>query len=146
MLRLVPEQTAQWQFVGSVTAADLARHRTADALMAWGYDHFRADAVVVVSELVTNAVIHAQSATQLLLRCDGATLWIGVRDEGPGRPTLREWRHDDQGGLGLRLVDSISESWHVEHDDGGKTVWCRLVQRSPDSTHSLLGTERSVRG
>lgn len=119
--------TADWEFPAGFAAAELARHRTADALAAWGFDHFLADAILVVSELVTNAVMHAESPAAVRLRCDAATLWIGVSDDRPGVLAIREWHRDDKGGLGLRLVEALAQEWHVEPNDHGKTVWCQLV-------------------
>ena len=120
------ERKANWDFPADLSAPERARHHTADALMAWGVDHFSADAVLIVSELVTNAVSHAHSPTRLELRCDGSTLWIGVHDEDSGAPEVQEWHQDASGGLGLKVVGATARRWYFELDESGKTVWCEL--------------------
>lgn len=139
-MRSVSAQTANWEFPGGISAAELARHRTADALMSWGFDQFRADAILAVSELVTNAILHGGSCLRLSLHCDGSRLWIGVGDGGDGVPAIREWNRDGTGGLGLRLIEAIAEQWYVEATDSGKTVWCALVSGPADelSGHHLV--------
>jgi anti-sigma regulatory factor (Ser/Thr protein kinase) len=122
----VTHDQAKWGFPADLSAPERARHYTADALMAWGADHFVAEAVLIVSELVTNAVRHAESRSWLELRCDSVLLWIGVHDAGSSEPELVEWLRYSSGGMGLRLVDAIALRWFVEADELGKTVWCLL--------------------
>lgn len=99
-----------------------------------------ADAALVVSELVTNAVAHAQSASRLELRYDGSTLRIGLHDTGEGTPEVREWHQDDSGGLGLRVVEVIAPHWYVEPDTSGKTIWCEL----PADLDQMLSQRRPL--
>jgi anti-anti-sigma regulatory factor len=81
--------------------------------------------LVVVSELVTNAVVHAPG-TDLWLRIElrGDRLWVKVRDGMPRLLTLRRRGDWLDGGRGLVLVDALSSSWGVGPDlTGGKVVW-----------------------
>jgi anti-sigma regulatory factor (Ser/Thr protein kinase) len=83
-------------------------------------------AQLAVSELVTNAVVHAGSSLTVRLRVDG---WVrlAVSDADPRPldppPTTEP---DREGGRGLRLVAHVSRRWGVERDPRGKTVWCEL--------------------
>ncbi len=116
---------ASWELGDELDAPRHARHLTADTLIAWGIDGFSDGAQLVVSELVTNALVHAQSCSRLMLRYNGESLWIGVRDDGVGDAVPR---HDPElGGWGLRVVDSQSDDWGTDrHHDGGKTIWSEM--------------------
>ncbi|MFF7387354.1 SpoIIE family protein phosphatase [Streptomyces scabiei] len=100
------------------------------------------DALVVVSELVTNAVVHAGTDVELFCRLgrdDPASAgWLlvevsdhhpsrAVRDEGAERPYLVERPYGAaEYGRGLRLVAALSEAWGITYRTGTKTVWARL--------------------
>ncbi|MFJ6636908.1 SpoIIE family protein phosphatase [Streptomyces sp. NPDC091376] len=91
------------------------------------------DALLMVSELVTNAVIHAGTAVDLCCRLEGSeiggdqTLVVEVSDRHPARPPL-PGEHDPSGvsGRGLQLVRSLAQSWGVSYEGGTKTVWFQL--------------------
>jgi anti-sigma regulatory factor (Ser/Thr protein kinase) len=105
------------------SAAARARHFVADTMRAWGCDDAIPDAELLVSELVTNAVLHARSATHLTIERDGATLRFSVCDSSPTRPRLRDYGPEAVTGRGLLLVDRIARRWGVEADGEGKCVW-----------------------
>jgi len=88
-----------------------------------------ADAQLVVSELATNAVIHAGTPFSVSVRCDGSAIRISVHDWSRTQPTVREVGPTAQSGRGLRLVDAVSRSWGVEPACEGKTVWAELPLR-----------------
>ncbi|WP_112470138.1 SpoIIE family protein phosphatase [Streptomyces triticisoli] len=90
------------------------------------------DAVIVVSELVTNAVVHAGTDVELTCRLEPETgaCVIEVCDHHPSR-TPRD--HGGEAayepaeyGRGLRLVEALSEAWGITYRTGAKTVWARL--------------------
>ncbi|MEU5717439.1 ATP-binding SpoIIE family protein phosphatase [Streptomyces sp. NPDC020403] len=98
-------------------------------------DRLADDAVTVANELVTNAVVHAGTTVELLLRLEEAAgrepaalvLEItdhhparSVRDGGAERPDPAEY------GRGLQLVATLAESWGITYRTGLKTVWARL--------------------
>ncbi|MET8057085.1 ATP-binding protein [Streptomyces microflavus] len=108
-----------------------ARQLTRARLETWkvGGDVYDA-AVLIVSELVTNAVVHTASTRVVCeLRCLGRRLRIAVQDQGhqPGGPRLRRCS-DDEHGRGLLLVDTMSSAWgsHDAGDDSGRIVWAEL--------------------
>ncbi|MGH3329268.1 MAG: ATP-binding protein [Streptomycetales bacterium] len=102
-----------------------ARALTCSQLRAWGLDHLTDCAVLLVSELVTNAVIHGGGPTLLRLTFD-ATLRVEVRDLSPAAPRLRYAGPDELGGRGLQLVDRLSQCWGWQPQGCGKLVWCEL--------------------
>jgi serine phosphatase RsbU (regulator of sigma subunit)/anti-sigma regulatory factor (Ser/Thr protein kinase) len=82
--------------------------------------------LLVVSELVTNAVSQGDGSVRVTLEADGASLLVEVFDSGHRLPSLTDAAPDDTGGRGLHLVDDVSETWGVREELHGKTVWARL--------------------
>jgi anti-sigma regulatory factor (Ser/Thr protein kinase) len=85
-------------------------------------------AQLLVSELVTNCVLHAHSVITLEVSCDEKHIAVAVADEGDGVPEVRDnVSEEDTHGRGLRLVEALAAEWGIQtHEDGGKTVWFRL--------------------
>jgi serine/threonine-protein kinase RsbW len=90
------------------------------------------DAVLICSELCTNAVRHSDSArdggrfTVRVEVCDGDYLWLQVEDEGgQWAPSLS----GDEGGRGLAIVAELADYWDVRGDDTARTVCARLDWR-----------------
>jgi anti-sigma regulatory factor (Ser/Thr protein kinase) len=84
------------------------------------------DARLVVSELATNAVIHAGTPFSVAVRCDGSAVRLSVHDRSSLQPVMRDGNPLAASGRGLRLVAMISQSWGVEYRPDGKTVWAEL--------------------
>ena len=112
-------------------AAAAARRLAGARLQEWrlAADTYDA-AILVVSELITNAVVHTASERVVCeLRCLGRRLRIAVQDQGhlPGGPRLSRTA-DDEHGRGLLLVDAMSSAWgsHDAGDASGRTVWAEL--------------------
>lgn len=112
-------------------SARVGRALTAQLLASLGAPPALLDAaVLVVSELVTNAVRHADGGeVLLLLEADATSVSVGVRDGAEEHPALVEAY--DGGGRGMLVVSAIAQRWHVEDVDGGKVVWAHL--RSADA-------------
>ncbi|ANP51294.1 hypothetical protein AVL59_18180 [Streptomyces griseochromogenes] len=113
-----------------------ARRVVRDLLTAWGVgESARDDAVLVTSELVTNALVHA-AGERIVCRVRRAAhrLRIEVEDQnrGPARPVPRCPGPDDQNGRGLFLVDALSADWGVTiaADRPARVVWAELTAAS----------------
>ena len=117
---------AQQSFPGEPRALSATRRFVATTLMSWDLHHYVDDASMVVSELATNAVIHAQSGYTVDLSSDGAALRVSVRDASPVGPVLRHPAPTTTSGRGLILVTSIASRWGTELVDDGKLVWAEL--------------------
>jgi phosphoserine phosphatase RsbU/P len=123
-LRLLPEARASGR-ARAFLARELADQPGGDAL---------ATAQLLVSELVTNAVVHAASAVEVHCERDDSGITVRVRDADTGPlvlsapATLAGASGSDlwEGGRGLLLVDQLSDAWGTEHQGGRKTVWFRL--------------------
>ncbi len=87
------------------------------------------DALLAVSELVTNAVRHAPGPCTLELSDDGLRLTIAVSDRGASVPSARPVDLDGGGGLGLHVLSAMAGGLRVEHRSGGKTVAVTLERR-----------------
>lgn len=85
------------------------------------------DAVLLVSELVGNAVRHGLPPIEIQVRCAGEdALEVRVRDGDDSKIEADIGNDDAEGGRGLALVDLLSETWGVDHEGDGKTVWFRV--------------------
>ncbi|MFF9349606.1 ATP-binding protein [Streptomyces sp. NPDC014734] len=116
------------------TARDFARQ----ALHAWGWlpassaDGRAAaeDVLLVVSELVTNACLHANGPEELRISCAAKVLRVEVVDAGAGQPAPRTpHRAGRPGGHGMFIVQRLCLDWGVLRTPGrpGKTVWAELA-------------------
>ncbi|MFD7406127.1 SpoIIE family protein phosphatase [Streptomyces sp. NPDC059866] len=105
-----------------------ARRFTRRTLRAWGVTE-EADAVqLVVSELVTNALVHTDGQVRLDLTLVNSRLRVAVADTSPRspvRPTSIGW--EATGGRGLLLVEAMSADWGTVPVSGGKQVWSEIT-------------------
>jgi anti-sigma regulatory factor (Ser/Thr protein kinase) len=81
------------------------------------------DAVLVLSELVTNAITHATGGCTLEVRHRDDLVRLEVRDRSPQAPVMRVVDASHVGGRGLYVVDAIAETWGWEPTAEGKRVW-----------------------
>ncbi|GGV49814.1 ATP-binding protein [Streptomyces griseoflavus] len=115
----------------------LARDFTRQALYEWGWlpaagaDQRAAaeDVLLVVSELVTNACLHAEGPDHLAIMCDRKVIRLEVTDRGTGQPAPRTPHQAGRpGGHGMFIVQRLCLDWGVVRtpDVPGKTVWAEL--------------------
>ena len=88
--------------------------------------HVLDDAVLLVSELVTNSVKHGGPPVIVAVECDGEALQVRVRDGSLTMPVPRTAGLNAEDGRGLALVDTLSSAWGVDHDGDGKHVWFKI--------------------
>lgn len=122
----------QMALPAAVEAAGLARRATRDALASWQVTHLEDTALLIVSELVTNVVLHAQSpAAFMMLRLETArsVLRIEVQDADPCWPEPRTPDSMDESGFGFVLVAALSDDWGIRETPSGKAVWVELDTR-----------------
>lgn len=95
---------------------------------AWGCAPVADDAMLVATELVTNAIVHADTDCELRARRAGGVLRLEVLDGGSGTPDPRATTDDDESGRGLLLVSALCAAWGVDAQaGGGKVVWAELL-------------------
>jgi anti-sigma regulatory factor (Ser/Thr protein kinase) len=123
-------RTASTTLPPDPTSSRACRRFLMERLDEWGADQFTDDAVLLLSELVTNAVLHAGTEIGVTLRLagDGTVLRVEVRDGDPRMPAVRHYSLLSGTGRGLALVDATASSWDVEPAGAGagKTVWFEL--------------------
>ena len=121
--------TARLDLPPLLRSVPLARHVTLDVLRSWGSPHDLDDAGLLVSELVSNVVDHADTGTSLTLELSLAGEWlrISVADGSAIRPVVRELSYDRPRGRGLQLVEALADRWGVEDHHGGKRIWFELT-------------------
>lgn len=120
-------------------ALDLAQHPTSvrkarefvsRTLSEWDLERLVDDALLVVSELATNALTHADSACRVRLALTSATVRIDVLDTGAGTPEPQPASSTAEHGRGLHLVGALTSAWGLEVVPGeGKLVWAELTRQ-----------------
>jgi hypothetical protein len=114
----------------SPTAPIMARAVVREACELWRLPRLVDDAVLVVSELVENAVRHARSESLLRVELRPTGLSIAVSDDNPRPPVLESPDPDVPGHRGVQLVSRVSVAWGcTPSSDGGKIVWAVLALR-----------------
>ncbi len=119
---------ARSTFTASLASAGAARRFVADTLNGAGVAHEVVDvAELLTSEIVTNAVVHADCPAVVGVDRHGGRVRIEVADGAPGVPQLRHVPPDATAGRGLAIVDAFASRWGVEPcRAGGKIVWFEL--------------------
>ncbi|MGL5829489.1 MAG: ATP-binding protein [Angustibacter sp.] len=104
------------------------RHRLAAELARWGVSHDDSDtAVLLTSEVVTNAIRYGLPPVEVHAEFDRGQLRIQVADSGAERVCpADDVQWDDGGGRGLILVESLAHAWGVHEHQSGKHVWFEL--------------------
>lgn len=122
MCRVVSQELAP-----DLSAVSQARRAVRAVLDRWELTPLMPDTELLVSELVTNALVHARSDTALTLAVADGILEVGVTDKAPGVPAPpADETNPAEGGRGLRLVELVSDEWGVVELPEGKQVWFRL--------------------
>jgi hypothetical protein len=106
-----------------------ARRLVVAALREWGYDRELLDDVaLVVTELASNAVLHAGTRFSVSVRTRDSMLRVAVGDGVPPQATARDGGLIKRPQHGLDLIDALATSWGVERVSGGKVVWAELPE------------------
>jgi anti-sigma regulatory factor (Ser/Thr protein kinase) len=138
-------QTRYVRLAALPSAVPWARRVLRHMLREWQVESMADPAVLLASELVTNAV---DASAGLASRVDGKLPMIGlairrtatslvleVWDASPLRPVPQEAGTTADRGRGLLLIDALADSWGHRAADGGKTVWCEVtIPLAPAST------------
>jgi anti-sigma regulatory factor (Ser/Thr protein kinase) len=77
----------------------------------------------MVSELASNAVLHARSEFTVIVQREGDRLRVEVHDRGAGLPAIRTLPQMATTGRGLRIVDQLADLWGTQAEGDGKVVW-----------------------
>ncbi|MGC9536061.1 SpoIIE family protein phosphatase [Streptomyces sp. UG1] len=105
-----------------------ARRFTARTLRRWNVQEAADAVLLVVSELVTNALVHTQGSVRLDLVLRGDRVRVSVGDSSPrapAKPVIVDW--ESTGGRGLLLVEAVSDAFGTVPVAGGKQVWSEIA-------------------
>ena len=114
----------------TVQAPRLARRFVSNTLTEWGVrDGSIERAQLLVSELVSNAVLHAAGPIRLVVEevDRGQAFRIEVCNTGTGQPRLRHAAPDELSGRGLQLVDDLARGWGSSTDADQTSVWFEVL-------------------
>jgi serine phosphatase RsbU (regulator of sigma subunit)/anti-sigma regulatory factor (Ser/Thr protein kinase) len=109
--------------VETLSGVAQARQFTAAQLETWELAAVADTCLLLVSEMVTNALVHAGGPAALELRRVEDGVRMSVTDGRSDQPEPRSGDVDELGGRGLLLVEALAHSWGVEPAGAGKTVW-----------------------
>jgi len=122
------ERVLRLALPSDASAVRLARQVTRDALAAWHLGQLEEAAVLLVSELVTNAVRHPNDtgAIGLELASTGTRLRVEIQDGDPSWRQMDSPPDSDESGYGFLVVDSLADRWGLRRVCAGKAVWAEL--------------------
>ena len=109
------------------TSLGAVRSFVKDALTSWGKAAIIDDASMVVSELATNAIVHANSPFRVSITATDTGVSVAVDDLSPDPPILREPDTAATGGRGVLLVAALSSRWGVQTGPHGKRIWAEIL-------------------
>ncbi|MGW1887202.1 SpoIIE family protein phosphatase [Streptomyces sp. NPDC001970] len=129
--QLGPSQAASWQLPADPAVVSRARALATSQLDRWGLEHLADATELIVSELVTNALLHGSGPIGLrLIRHEMLT--CEVSDTSDSYPRLRRPGTTDENGRGLLLVSKLSRRWGTRCTGDGKLIWAEQ-QLAPGS-------------
>jgi anti-sigma regulatory factor (Ser/Thr protein kinase) len=122
-------------------SSSMSRRFVEHALTRWQLDALSDVAVLLTSELVTNAIVHAQTEVAVTItRDDSRTITVAVSDSSCGEPRMQRHSADSATGRGLGILDALASSWDVVSGTAGKTVSFTL--RHPSIPRSRSSFDR----
>ncbi|MFF3333861.1 SpoIIE family protein phosphatase [Streptomyces sp. NPDC002888] len=120
-----------------------ARRFTSRTLRRWKVEEASDAVLLVVSELVTNALVHTQGPVRVDLVLRGDRVRVSVSDSSPrapAKPVIVDW--ESTGGRGLLLVEAMAESFGTVPVAGGKQVWSEILVPQPEPAPAEAGPRR----
>ncbi|HEX3794223.1 MAG TPA: ATP-binding protein, partial [Acidimicrobiales bacterium] len=102
--------------------------RFVESALAQAADEVRADALLLISEVVTNALLYAGGPVTVEVQHKGGAYRIAVGDQSRTPPTKKDYRVDDATGRGLHLLDVLAAGWGWNKTASGKIVWFDLPE------------------
>jgi anti-sigma regulatory factor (Ser/Thr protein kinase) len=121
------------EFAAQPRSSSSAREFVTQHLLDHDLGHLVEDVRLVVSELATNAMVHAQTPFLVTLLAEAGAVRVEVRDGSSSRPVLVAALAVDPGGRGVAIVKAVSRDWGVTaRASGGKSVWAEFASH-PDA-------------
>jgi hypothetical protein len=125
--RSEPQWVTQWEAGPPPSAVPAVRARLATVLAEWNLTRQAHEAILlVVTELVSNAVEHAQPPVRLIVRIPGDSVRVEVHDSASETPRLQPHDPWNARGRGLQIVEALSTRWGWANGAIGKVVWAEV--------------------
>ncbi|RSO09834.1 MEKHLA domain-containing protein [Streptomyces sp. WAC 06783] len=122
-----PLDTTTAELAGRPSSVPEGRHFLRRTLRWWGLTALADTALLLVSELLTNAVRHASGPLALRVWYSARELGVEVSDGSTPRPRARLADNAEENGRGLMLVEALADAWGTRPGPTGKTVWFTLL-------------------
>lgn len=128
-MHIPPPRTAEQAFAPAPSSVSAARRFVTECLEQWELETVVWTVQLLLSELATNAVLHAggNGFTVGVESLDDGGVRLTVADQSPRAPRLRDYGTGATTGRGVALVDQLARGWGVEPRTDGKAVWCEVV-------------------
>ena len=104
----------------------MRRQLTREQLAASCPDEAIEVAALLVTELVSNAMLHARTDIVLMVDVTPGRVILRVRDGSDATPVQQGYGVDAATGRGIALVEQLASAWGVDRSDEGKEVWCQI--------------------
>ena len=116
-------ESARERFTADLKSVRFARQFLADVLDRWGCGELNDSAALLVSELVTNAIVHAHSSVELAVHLRPERVRVEVIDTAREHVRRRDAKDDEQSGRGMALIEALAVAWGIDSLLSGKSVW-----------------------
>jgi anti-sigma regulatory factor (Ser/Thr protein kinase) len=120
-------QEAEFAIGADPAGVASARRFTRECLDRWALGDLADTAVLLVSEAVTNVLLHAHTPGSLRLVVHEQVLRVEVRDGSSRLPFAKGYQPTAATGRGLQLIEALSDRWGSEAEAGGKRTWFELA-------------------
>lgn len=119
-----------------------ARRFTWDRLVDWGLEGIADTVVLLVSEAVTNVLLHAGSPASLCLDVSSTRLRAEIRDSSITPPSPKGYENTASTGRGLLMIEGLASRWGADIEDEGKVVWFEVsLGPQPDAALTVTRAE-----
>jgi hypothetical protein len=127
-MRVHRQWTHETHFSAEPSSAAQARAFVSQHLLGHGMPHLVDDIELVVSELATNAMVHACTSFTVILCAFEESVRLEVLDGSPLEPSVVAARSLDTNGRGVAIVQALRRDWGVlSRKSGGKSVWAQFA-------------------
>jgi hypothetical protein len=128
------EQLVRMSVSPEPTSVGRARTFLRTALDDWDADVFEEAATLLVSEVVTNLVLHARTAGELVVQLSDDRLRVELHDGTRALPHAKHYGLEATTGRGIGLLETMSSAWGAEVTSSGKRVWFELEASEPQTS------------
>ena len=127
------EQLVRMSVLPEPISVGRARSFLRTALDEWDADSFEEAATLLVSEVVTNLVLHARTVGELVVRLSDDRLLVELHDGTRSLPQAKHYGLEATTGRGIGLLETMSSAWGAEVTPSGKRVWFELEAGEPQT-------------